>query len=1270
MRRLTPARCFLLALLVVFAPFLRAAELRTDQLLTDNWRTLLAPADAVGFEKPAFDDRDWSPVSVPHNHDTYHGYHQLRHGNLHGTAWYRTSFTIASSEQGRRIFLFFEGVGSYATVWVNGQQVGKHAGGLTTFTLDVTDAIAFGRENILAVRADHPAGIRDLPWLCGGCERTYGTSEGPQPLGIIRPVHVVSTAPVRIEPFGVHAWIDGPQSDSVATRIDTEAKNYNARTAQITLRTTLLDREGNSVVETSSAHTANPGETAKIAQTLPAVSNLHLWSPASPYLYTIRSEILINGQPVDRFETPFGFRWIAWPKSANSNRRRLLVNGEPFFINGTADYEHLLGNNFAFTDTQITARVRQIEAAGFNAFRDAHHPHNLRFQQYWDHDGLLWWTQFGDSTWFDNDAFRTNCKTLLTEWVKERRNSPSLILWGLQNESLLPTAFAEECSALIRKLDPTSSTQRLITTCNGGTGTDWDVPQNWSGTYSGDPEKYDEDLRTQSLIGEYGAWRSLGLHTEGGFVEKSPLSEDRFCALMEMKIALAEKARADACGHFQWPFVSHANPGRNFGELGEQLYDGIRPLDRVGPVNNKGLFTIWGEPTDAFYLYRANFAPKETQPMVYIVSHTWPDRWTSPGKKSGLIVYSNCDEVELFNGSRSLGRRTRAGIGTHFRWDDVEIDCNLLRAEARVGSAVVASDAVCLKHLPPPIDEKKESKKYSLVQPALGYQYLYRINCGGPAFRDPYENLWLADRDFNPGDSWGAVSWATEFANLPAAFASQGKTYSVVTGTRASTLFQTFRYGRENLSYRFAVPDGEYLVELFFVEPWYGIGDGLNCTGWRVFDVAINGQVVLRDFDLWREVGHGRAVKKTATARSDKGVLTISFPRVSSGQAVISAIAISTKIPQPEPNPPPPAIMLLKSPPQSSVETHLDTGDRHYSDVPGGFTELPYELFDADWLRTPASATTALEFKLSYDADVWVALDERILPLPGWLAGWERTSLSLRTNAAVGSKFVLYRKAFAKSSIVSLGEISSGVMRYTVFITRVLPPAPPQFVTLSDNAPNWQAVGNVKLGVRSELLGFSIVRFPDNLTGGDFILPSAAAPSPPLRLSADDHVEITGAFKPGTKVGGGWIDTKRTATANDGATFALWRQRLAAGASVEFASTNDTPLFAFVRAVRPSVTYKAQKVADNRTEWTIQVGVGDRYGLNFKYRNLSAARITATLEIMQANGDLLRTDPIEFPPTAEWAIVRTRTGASINAGTYKFRLLAPPQLQLENLEVE
>ena len=101
---------------------------------------------------------------------------------------------------------------------MNGKQVGYHAGGRTTFTIDVTNSIKLNNKpNLLAVRADHPAGIKDLPWVCGGCSDERGFSEGSQPMGIFRPVHLIVTNDVRVEPFGVHIWNDNNGNCKICT---------------------------------------------------------------------------------------------------------------------------------------------------------------------------------------------------------------------------------------------------------------------------------------------------------------------------------------------------------------------------------------------------------------------------------------------------------------------------------------------------------------------------------------------------------------------------------------------------------------------------------------------------------------------------------------------------------------------------------------------------------------------------------------------------------------------------------------------------------------------------------------------------------------------------------------------------------------------------------------------------------------------------------------------------------------------------------------------
>lgn len=880
---------------------------RVDIRLDEGWRTAEAanPARFPGFQRVSFDDGAWKTVEVPQNWDEYGGDHLLLNGDLHGYAWYRRWFELPAGARNRRVFLYFEGVGTYATVWVNGREVGRHAGGRTTFTLDITDAARFDGANLVAVCAAEPYGIRDVPWIAGGDAPIPGFSEGTQPLGIFRPVHVVITDPVRVEPFGVHVWNDADATAGAAVvHVGTEIRNYGPVPAVLLLKTRILDRTGRIVAEMDRRISVAPGATIESRQDTRTLAGVRLWSLDDPYLYTADTALLdaaAGRDPVrDHVRTAFGIRTIRWPSGPADPERRFLLNGRPVFINGVAEYEHNLGASHAFSDNEVRARALEIRAAGFNAFRDAHQPHNLRYQQYWDRWGLLWWPQFAAHIWFDTPAFRANFQALLRDWVKERRNSPSLVLWGLENESVLPPDFARQCCAIIRELDPTATIQRKITTCNGGRGADWNVPQDWSGTYGGNPADYAADLRRDGLVGEYGAWRSIDYHSEGGFRRDGPLTEDRMAGLLELKLRLAESVRNDCCGQFMWLFQTHENPGRAFGPLGQQRADGIRLIDQVGPANNKGLLTLWGEPTDAYYLYRSNYVSGRKDPMVVIVSHTWPDRWTRPGRKRGIVVYSNCDAVELFNDyrARPLGLRRRGPIGTHFQWDDVDIETNVLYAEGYVHGRLAATDSIVLDRLPPaPHLAELNGRVLDLTRSKPGWNYLYRVNCGGPDYRDLHGQLWSADRDDATGLPWGCRSWAADYPNVPPDLGSQRETHDPIVGTRDGPLFQTFRYGRDRLRYRFSVPQGRYRVELYFIEPWYGRGGAQDCSGWRLFDVAVNGVTALHDIDLWREAGYCQAVKKVVYATVRSGRLIVSFPRVDAGQAVISAIAVAAADP-------------------------------------------------------------------------------------------------------------------------------------------------------------------------------------------------------------------------------------------------------------------------------------------------------------------------------------------------------------------------------------
>ncbi len=1146
-----------------------AQSTRTAISLNNDWYTRATDtleADYGAFEHNRFQPDRWKKVAVPHNWDAYEGYRRKLHGNRHGYAYYTKWFTLPQQPKNKRVFLFFEGVGSYATVWLNEKKVGYHAGGRTTFTLDVTDVIKKGA-NFLAVRADHPAEIKDLPWVCGGCSDERGFSEGSQPMGIFRPVQLIITNEVRIEPFGVHVWNDTTISaTSAQLYYNTEVKNYGEQKKTITVVSRLLNKAGRRLAEAKTTKTVSAGETAIIKQQPPVILNPTLWSLEDPYRYTLVTELYENGKPVDRITTGYGIRRISWPVGKAPSTNQFFLNGKPVFINGIAEYEHLLGNSHAFSAEQIRARVAQMKAAGFNFFRDAHHPHNLRYQQLWDSLGMLWWTQMGAHIWYDSPEFRKNFKILLTEWVKERRNSPSNVMWGLQNESKLPEDFARECTELIRQLDPTTSSQRLVTTCNGGAGTDWDVPQNWTGTYGGNPATYSQDVKRQVLIGEYGAWRTLDLHTEGPFVQNGAYSEDRMTQLMEMKLRLAEAAKDSAAGHIMWLFTSHDNPGRVQGG------EGFRELDRIGPVNYKGLLTPWEEPLDVYYMYRSNYAPKESEPMVYIVSHTWPGRWTKPGKKDGIVVYSNCDEVELFNDvrSQSLGKRQRGGIGTHFRWDNANIQYNVLYAVGYVNGKEVARDYIVLHHLPqaPRFDEfYKNTKRLTAPQP--GYHYLYRINCGGPAYKDSEGATWQADRSLQQSQTpnakpqtltWGSASWTNDFPGMPPYFASQRTTADPIRGTRDWKLFQSFRYGLDKLQYHFPVPDGEYLVELYFTEPWLGTGGGIDATGWRLFDVAINDKVVLKDLDIWKEAGHDGALKKTVQAYVKGGLLTISFPKIAAGQALISAIAIATTNKSARAAPSADGLLAIVSPSNSKIEWQdwLATGDEAFVGEKTAFSLLPPELYGAQWLKKARHHPLIAAPRMLKDAEVFIATDSLQTQTPAWRNGFE--AIKDRLLLDDGSAYTVYKKRLKKGDEVVL-PVQAG------FLVMALPAA------MMEPAYDLKPVASYK-AIDAKLEGQGLVKG---------------------KLDGKDRVFFQKAS------------------------------------------------------------------AANKLAWQIAVGVGDMYSLTISYNNPLQQTMKGKLQLVAADGTLMKEEEVELMPTrpGKSNYISTTTGSMINAGAYTVILSAP-----------
>ncbi|MDD3431408.1 MAG: malectin domain-containing carbohydrate-binding protein [Bacteroidales bacterium] len=977
------------------------AKNKTQIDLNTEWETAYSESNTVfeGFENSAYPSGGWKKVNLPHNWDDYYGYHNILHGNLHGHAWYRKQVFIEDPGPNKRFFLRFEGIGTYAHIYLNGQYFGRHPSGRTVLTLDVTSALKPNQENLIALRACNRAYDVDMPWVCGGCSAEPEFSEGSEPLGIFRPVSLEITEEVRVEPFGVHVWNDETtNSERAVVHVNTELKNYSSVEQSFELVTRCNNSLGGRLFQQIQTINLAAGET-RIVYINDTIKNPSLWSLENPEMYQIQTTLRRRSATPDKdlqdetnyafnhvTTTPFGLRTISFPLTRKDDDPRFYLNNKAVFINGITEYENIPGTSYAFSDEQIRARVKQIKNAGFNAFRDAHDPHHLLYHQLWDQNGILFWPGFSSHIWYDTPPFRENFKKLLAQWVKERRNSPSVIMWNLQNESILPLQFAQECTDIIRSLDPTAGKQRPITISNGAfdkevnnhkqMGVDWNVAKNWSGTYRRSLENYAQELSSEDelLNAEYGSWRKLDEHTEGSFQEFGTYSEERMASLLESKVRMAESVRDKVCGHFLWLFASHENPGRL------SMFKTTRSADWVGPINYKGIVTIWEEPTDAYYMYKSNYVSVHKDPMVYIASHNWNERWTKPGIKNDITVYSNCDEVELFNdiSSYSLGRKKRAGgKGTHFSWNEVDIRYNVLRAVGYQNNRPVAEDYVVLDYLPQAPGFEKlytyDAKK-PILQAEKDWFYLYRVNCGGESYTDLHGQKWSADIYLGDHkDTWGSKSWSDDFSCVHPYAMSQRRTKDPIKGTMDWPLFGNFRFGRHKLQYEFPVSDGYYRLELYFVEPWHGTGSSqADCEGLRIFDVAVNDSVIADDLDIWAEVGHDAAYKIVSDVEVKGGLLQISFPEVKAGQAVISAIAIASKDKNLKPASAAPGLIT-----NLQGDKNVRLSHRSWLDLGDFFTELPFDTYLGEWIDyTAEKGNFNLSFELNDTAEIYAGITD------------------------------------------------------------------------------------------------------------------------------------------------------------------------------------------------------------------------------------------------------------------------------------------------------
>ncbi len=416
---------------------------------SDHWQFLRA--DEAQATASSFDDSTWESVTLPHTARLEALVAGKENPQWQGICWYRKTFSLPKDAADKNIVLRFDGAMNVAEIWVNGQSAGKFMGGYLPYVMDITALAKPGVKNVVAVRLDN----RDNPIT------------GPKPLtdldfnlygGLYRPAHLIIkdklhiTEPIladKVASGGVFVTFPVVSEASATVKVQTHVKNSAGQTRYFILKTTLLDANGKTVVSVAQPESLAANTDRALIHEL-KVAQPKLWSPNSPHLYQVRSELIEDSKMVDTEETRIGIRHVEITKDG------FRINGEKMFLRGANRHQEYpyIGN--ALSDAAQYRDALKIKEAGFDYIRLSHYPQSPAFMDACDELGLLvmnclmGWQYFGKDPAFAELKYQES-----RQLIRRDRNHPCVILWEVSlNESDMPKPFIAKTHAIAHEEFP------------------------------------------------------------------------------------------------------------------------------------------------------------------------------------------------------------------------------------------------------------------------------------------------------------------------------------------------------------------------------------------------------------------------------------------------------------------------------------------------------------------------------------------------------------------------------------------------------------------------------------------------------------------------------------------------------------------------------------------------------------------------------------------------------------------------------------------------
>ena len=600
---------------------------------------------------------------------------------------YRRDLEITPDMKDKRLFLYFEGVNSSATVLVNNKSVGSHKGGYTAFCMEVTDYAKQGT-NKLEVWVTNAYNPEILP--ISGDFNIYG--------GIHRPCHLLVTEQDCISPLfyaspGVFIHQDKVSEKQAQITVETML-SLSGKKQGLKVRTTIEDAKGNII-----SQNIEQNVTIENVKQPFVIEHPVLWNAKqNPHLYKVIVELLDAGKVIDRVEQRTGLRYF----SVDADKG-FFLNGKYLDLYGFCLHEEVEGKGSALSAEDHERDMELVKESGATSLRLVHYPHSESIYHLSDENGIVLWTEipmvgpggYDFCGFINTDGLKEHARQVLKELVYQKYNHPSICFWGIFNEIRTnydnAEPFARELHELYKEIDPSRLT--TLASCddpkfyqNCSDLMAWNKYIGWYGSRNA-PETagnfFDKAKAASNgkpvAISEYGGGANVEHHfsmKENDVKPSGQFHPEEGQTYIHEGNWSAFAQRPYMWAKYIWVFADFQSSIRN---------EGGKP-----GINDKGLVTYDRKiKKDAFYFYKANWS---TEPMIYITSRRFTER---PEANVQVKVYSNLRENTLYVNGKKIGKQKSDSLH-RVVWQNVTLSKgeNRIRVEGKSKAGVIEDTCV------------------------------------------------------------------------------------------------------------------------------------------------------------------------------------------------------------------------------------------------------------------------------------------------------------------------------------------------------------------------------------------------------------------------------------------------------------------------------------------------------------------------------------------------------------------------------------------------